>query len=79
MDTLGRQNPECTWATCRKKGIFEIEEEIENTFNIDTDPDPVEAACDKLVSEGSVDVIPDNSGDKFYRKRSPLGEDDLSS
>ncbi|MDA4111516.1 MAG: hypothetical protein OK439_03195 [Thaumarchaeota archaeon] len=61
------------------KGVFTIEEEVETTFGIDLDPDQVESACQKLVSDGLVDVIPDPSGDKFFRKRSPLGEDDLSS
>jgi hypothetical protein len=63
----------------QEKGVFEIEEEVETTFQIDSDPDQVEAACDKLVDEGLLDKTPDKSGDNFYRKRSPLSEDDLSS
>ena len=63
----------------QEKGAFEIEEEVEDEFKVDTDPDEVETAADKLVSDGFLDVTPDKSGDKFYRKRSPLGEDDLSS
>jgi hypothetical protein len=63
----------------QEKGTLEIEEEVEHTFGVDLDPDQVEAACDKLVSQDFLDYIPDQSGDKFYRKRSPLGEDDLSS
>ncbi len=46
---------------------------------MDLDTDRVEAACKKLSSMGFVDETPDNSGETFYRKRSPLGEDDLSS
>jgi hypothetical protein len=63
----------------QEKGTFEIEEEVETAFNVSLDPDQIEAACDTLVSQALLDVIPDNSGDKFYRKRSPLGQDDLSS
>jgi len=62
----------------QEKGIFEIEEESETEFKHDLDPDVVEAACEKLASMGFLDKIPDNSGETFYRKRSPLGEDDLS-
>jgi hypothetical protein len=63
----------------QEKGQFEIEEETEKEFKIDLDPDQVEAACKKLSSMGFLDETPDNSGETFYRKRSPLGEDDLSS
>jgi hypothetical protein len=63
----------------QEKGQFEIEEETENEFKIDLDPDQVEAASKKLFLMGFVDQTPDNSGEIFYRKRSPLGEDDLSS
>ncbi|MDA4129639.1 MAG: hypothetical protein OK457_02600 [Thaumarchaeota archaeon] len=63
----------------QEKGIFEIEEQVETTFKVDLDPDQVKPECDNLVNQGLVDVEPDPSGDNFYRKRSPLGEDDLSS
>jgi len=62
----------------QEKGPLEIEEEAEQEFKIDLDPDQVEAACQKLFLMGFVDQTPDNSGETFYRKRSPLGEDDLS-
>lgn len=61
------------------KGTFEIEEQTENLFKLDLDPDDVEAACKKLVSAGLVDLIESKDGDSFFRKRSPLGSDDLSS
>ena len=61
------------------KGTFEIEEEVESEFKLDLDVDDVQKACEKLVLLGLVDKTPDASGDAFYRKRSPLGEDDLSS
>lgn len=62
----------------QEKGVFEIEEEVEEAFKVDLDPDVVEASCENLVKLGMLDKIPDASGDNFYRKRSPLGQDDLS-
>jgi hypothetical protein len=61
------------------KGTFEIEEDVEGKFKVDLDPDEVEASCKKLAQMRFVDEIADSSGDNFYRKHSPLGEDDLSS
>ncbi|MCL5069212.1 MAG: hypothetical protein M1368_12800 [Thaumarchaeota archaeon] len=61
------------------KGVVEIEEQVEDQFKVDLEPDDVEAACDRLVSIGFLDKIADESGDDFYRKRSPVGIDDLSS
>ena len=63
----------------QEKGTFEIEEEVESEFKLDIDIDLVEEACEKLASLGLVDKNPDSSGDVFYRKRSPLGEDEYSS
>lgn len=68
-----------TLGDMQEKGSLEIEEQVETSFKIDLDPDQVEDACKKLVEDGLVDVVPDSSGDDFYRKHSPLGEDDLSS
>ncbi len=62
----------------QEKGVFEIEEETETQFKLDLDPDNVEAACEKLASMGFLDKTPDNSGEVFYRKISPLGDDDPS-
>jgi hypothetical protein len=63
----------------QEKGLFEIEEEVEDQFKVDLDPDEVQAACDALASQGIIKRYPDSSGDIFYRRASPLGEDDLSS
>jgi hypothetical protein len=63
----------------QEKGPFEIEEETESEFHLDLDPDDVQAACEKLTVQGFLDKTHDRSGEAFYRKRSPLGEDDLSS
>ncbi len=61
------------------KGVVEIEEQVETKFKLDLDPDVVEMACNRLVETGYLDKITDEGGDDFYRKRSPIGIDDLSS
>ncbi len=63
----------------QEKGVLEIEEEVEDQFKVDLDPDEVQAACDALAAQGIIRRYPDSSGDVFYRRSSPLGEDDLSS
>ena len=63
----------------QEKGVMEIEEETEDQFKVDLDPDEVQAVCDKLATQGVIKRYPDSSGDVFYRRASPLGEDDLSS
>ncbi|HEV2137923.1 MAG TPA: hypothetical protein VGR53_03710 [Nitrososphaerales archaeon] len=62
----------------QEKGVFEIEEAVETRFKVDLDPDQVQAACDKLASQGLLVRFPDSSGDVFYRRASPLGEDNPS-
>ena len=63
----------------QEKGVLEIEEDVEAKFKVDLDPDEVQSACDTLSKQGALDRFPDSSGDVFYRRRSPLGEDDFSS
>lgn len=63
----------------QEKGLFEIEGEVEDQFKVELDPDEVQAACDAMASKGIIKRYPDSSGDVFYRRASPLGEDDLSS
>jgi hypothetical protein len=63
----------------QEKGVLEVEEEVEDQFKVELDPDQVQAACDALASQGIIRRYPDSSGDVFYRRASPLGEDDLSS
>ncbi|MDG6929586.1 MAG: hypothetical protein JRN39_05290 [Nitrososphaerota archaeon] len=65
-------------ADMQEKGIFEIESETEAQFKVELDPDDVQAACEKLVSEGLLTRRPGMEGDPFYSKASPLGGDDLS-
>jgi len=60
----------------QEKGVFEIEEAVEAEFKVDLDPDVVQVACEKLVSQQLLVRYPDPSGDVFYRKASPLGEAD---
>lgn len=61
------------------KGVMQIEEEVEKKYGVDLDPDEVQAACSSLVSGGLLDIVEQIDGESFYRRRSPLGEDDLSS
>jgi len=61
----------------QRKGLFEIEEETEKQFKIKLDPDEVQAACERLSKNGFIDRLPDKSGDTYYQKRSPLGDDAL--
>ena len=63
----------------QEKGVLEIEEEVEDQFKAELDPDEVQTACDALATQGMIRRYPDSSGDVFYRRASPLGEDDLSS
>jgi hypothetical protein len=64
-------------ADMQRKGAFEIEQETEEQFKVKLDHDDVQTACDRLASSGLVEKIPDPSGDSYYRKRSPLGDDAL--
>ena len=66
-----------TLGDMQKKGLVEIEDETENQFKIKLDPDDVQAPCDRLAGSGLLERIAVPSGDVYYRKRSPLGEDTL--
>jgi hypothetical protein len=66
-------------ADMQEKGLFEVEESIEDEYKVDLDPDEVETACNSLVSKHLFVRVPDSSGDSFYRRTSPLGENDFSS
>lgn len=57
----------------QEKGVFEIEEAVETQFKVDLDPDEVQAACDKLVTQHLL-VSSDSTEDVFYRRASPLSE-----
>jgi hypothetical protein len=61
-----------------EKGIFAIEEQTEEEFKIQLDSDEVEEACERLVAQGLVSKRVADAGGSWYRKRSPLGDDDLS-
>jgi len=64
-------------ADMQRRGVFEIEEEAEEQFKVKLDPDAVEAVCNRLAASGLLEKINDPSGDVYYRKRSPLGDDAL--
>jgi hypothetical protein len=63
----------------QRKGIFEVKEEVEKQFNSKLDADEVQAACDRLSNIGLLKKMPDPSGNTYYQKCSPLGEDELNS
>lgn len=63
----------------QERGVLAIEDAVETEFKVDLDPDAVQAACDRLASTGLLKRRPVSGGDVFYRKTSPLGEEDLSS
>jgi hypothetical protein len=60
------------------RGPFAIAGAISDSLKVDVEEDDIEDACNKLVSTGSLLSELDSSGETFYRKASPLGEDDLS-
>jgi hypothetical protein len=64
-------------ADMQRKGTFEIEQEVKEQFKAKIDPDDLQAACERLADNGLLEKLPDPSGDVYYRKRSPLGDDAL--
>jgi hypothetical protein len=61
----------------QRKGVFEIQEEVEEQFKLKLDPDDVQASCDRLAGSGLLQRTLDPSGDTYYQQRSPLGDDAL--
>lgn len=61
----------------QEKGLFVIEKEVEDRYKVKLDPDDVEEACKKLSASGLITNLSPPKEDPFYRKVSPLGEDDL--
>jgi hypothetical protein len=59
------------------RGVLGLEEEVENNFNIKLEVDEVQASCDKLCGQGVLKQKLER-GDQFYRKASPLGDNDLA-
>jgi hypothetical protein len=66
-------------ADMQEKGVLEIEEDVESEYKVDLEPDDVEDSCDRLASQRLLVRVPDSSGDTFYRRASPLGDEELSS
>ena len=62
-------------ADMQEKGVLEIEEDVEGEYEIELDPDEVQGACDDLASQHLLVRSPDPSGDVYYRRMSPLGDD----
>ena len=65
-------------ADMQEKGLMTITGELMKTFHQDFDPDEVQRSCDGLAAQGLVVLHTDGTGVGFYRKKSPLGKDDLS-
>lgn len=66
-------------ADMQEKGVLEIEEDVESEYKVDLEPDDIESSCDRLASQHLLVRVPDPSGDTFYRRASPLGDEELSS
>lgn len=64
-------------ADMQRKGAFEIKEEVEAQFKVKLDSEDVETVLEGLVNSGILGKFPDPSGDVYYQKRSPLGDDAL--
>ena len=62
----------------QEKGILTIGHLVEDAFKIELEPDKVKVASEKLTSAGLVKRRRDASGESFYHKVSPLGDDNLS-
>lgn len=60
------------------KGALTIEEEVEGKYKVDLDPDAVDAALAKLVALGLVKRFAPKDEGPYFRKASPLGDEDLS-
>jgi hypothetical protein len=59
------------------RGPLTIEDEVEKRYNIQLEPEDVEAACEKLVGQGLVEKTAVAGEAPFYEKVSPLGDDTL--
>ena len=57
----------------QEKGVFSIEEAVETEYGLELNPDDVQAACDRLTTEGLLVRNSELTGDAFYRRVSPLG------
>ena len=62
----------------QEKGLITLESEVEERFGLDLGPDEVEEACGRLVGAGLIRNLAASGDDPYYRKVSPLGDDDLS-
>jgi len=62
----------------QEKGLVTIESEVEGKYKTDLEPDQVQAACEKLVSQGLIRRTTPSSEEPFYVNVSPLGEDDMN-
>jgi hypothetical protein len=61
----------------QEKGLLTLESELEDRYKVELEPEDVEAACEKLVSQGLVKKTSSKDEPPFYQKPSPLGKDSL--
>lgn len=61
----------------QEKGLLTLESELEARYNLDLEPEDVQAACDRLIEEGKVKNTAAKDEPPFYQKVSPLGADSL--
>lgn len=61
----------------QEKGLLTLESELETRYNIDLEPEDVQAACDRLIEQGKVKNTSGKDEPPFYQKVSPLGADSL--
>ena len=66
-------------ADMQEKGLIEIEEAVEGDYGFAWARDEVLGACAALTSKNVLHRSQDQGGDAYYRRASPLGEDDYSS
>ena len=61
----------------QEKGLLTVEDEVEELYGVNLDPDNVEAACGKLIKAGLVQKVAPRGEDPYYRKVSPIPDDDM--
>jgi hypothetical protein len=61
----------------QEKGLLTLESELELKYNVELEPEDVEAACQRLISQGLVRSTGGKDEPPFYQKVSALGSDAL--
>ncbi len=61
----------------QEQGILTLTDRVNKEFMSELDFDGIQAACEELVKTGLLERTNSLADDPFYRRKSPLGEDDL--